>query len=327
MKQVCVILVSVVLAVFAGVGRAADTQGPGRTFETFTPTRGEKLPPAFEGIGIDERLKARLPLESTVVDDSGRAITLRDLFTRGKPVILQLGYFGCPKLCDQVAVSTINSISDLDLLMGRDFEVIYLSFDPTEKPDLARAKKKYYVQTYAGKKNLSAGQIEEATKAWHFLTADERTSKAIADSVGFRFKWVEAAKQYSHPAALIMITPEGTVSRYLYGASFDPKVLRLSLVDASAGKVGSVMDQIIMFCFHFDPNSGRYTLAAMRLMQLGGFITVVCLGAMTGLMVIRGRQLRGVRSNRPKRGLSAVMAGEGGGNGQVRDSGATGNNT
>lgn len=296
-----------------GRGPTADPRGPGQTFETFTPSRMEPLPREFSGVGVDERLNARLPLDLPLVDESGRTVTLRELVgRRGRPVILQLGYFGCPMLCDQVARSTVDSMIDLDLVLGKDFDAIYLSFDPTERPELAREKKAVYVKTYAFGKGLDAEQTRAVAEGWHFLTGPASSTHEICRVAGFRFQWIESAKQYSHPAALIMVTPDGTISRYLYGARFDPKVLRLSLVDASAGRVGSIMDQIIMMCFHFDPNTGQYTLRAMQLMQLGGAVTVLALGAMTGLMVLKGRQMRGVASGRPKRGLSAVLSDEGG---------------
>lgn len=308
MPRLLVILSLLLLAITAGLSHAADTQGPGKTFETFTPSRIEPTPREFLDVDVDERMGARLPLELTVTDDAGQRVTLGSILNRGRPVILQLGYFGCPKLCGQVSEATVKSITDLDLLMGRDFDAIYLSFDPSERSELAREKKKHYLELYAGAKDLSPQQIATAANGWHFLTTDDPTAKKIAATVGFKYKWVESARQYSHPAVLIMITPDGTVSRYLYGAAFPPKTLRLSLVDASAGKVGGIMDKLIMFCFHFDPNTGTYTMQAMRLMRLGGFLTVMCLAALTGLMVLRGRQMRGVARVREKRGLAAVLA-------------------
>ncbi|MFN4243260.1 MAG: SCO family protein [Tepidisphaerales bacterium] len=292
-----------------GRGPTADPRGPGQTFETFQPSRKEALPPELAGVGVDERLGGRLPLDLPLVDEQGQSTTLRQILTRrNRPVILQLGYFGCPMLCDQLARSTVDSLIDVDLQIGRDFDAIYLSFDPTEKPELAREKKAVYVQTYAFGKKLDATQTREVNEGWHFLTGPQSSTWEICRAAGFRFQWIESAKQYSHPAVLIMVSPGGTINQYLYGVRFDPKFLRQAIEDASAGRVTSLMQQIILMCFHFDPNTGKYTLQAMRLMQLGGAVTVLALGAMTGLMVLKGRQMRGVRSDRPRRGLSAVLA-------------------
>lgn len=297
--------------VVEGRGPTADTRGPGQTFETFQPSRKEPLPRELAGVGVDERLSARLPLELPLVDEQGRATTLGQILSRSRrPVILQLGYFGCPMLCDQLARSTVDSLIDLDLVMGRDFDAIYLSFDPTERPELAREKKAVYVQTYAFGKGLDGEQTRAVSAGWHFLTGPQSSTWEICRAAGFRFQWVESAGQYSHPAVLILLSPNGTINQYLYGVRFDPKMLRQAIEDASAGRVSSLMQQIILMCFHFDPTTGKYTLQAMRLMQLGGAVTVLALGAMTGLMVLKGRQMRGVRAQRPKRGLAAVLAGE-----------------
>lgn len=268
--------------------------------------RAEPMRPEAQGIGVDERLKAQLPLNATFYNEKGDAVTLGKYFTDGKPVILQLGYFGCPMLCDLVAQATVDSLAEMDLGLGKDFKVLYVSIDPRERPELANAKKVSYLKRYLADGRHDAASAREG---WHFLTGAQREITELADTVGFRYRWIEAAQQYSHPGVIIFLAPDGTVSRYLYGVKFDPKVVKLSLVDASAGKAGSIMDQIIMLCFHFDPNTGRYSLQAIRLMKLGGALTVLALGGMIGVMALKGRRMRGITpsSPGPQRGLAAVL--------------------
>lgn len=267
--------------------------------------RMEPLPEQAQGIGVEERLKAQLPLNASFFNEQGESVTLSQYFRDGKPVILQLGYFGCPKLCDLVAQSTVDSIAEVDLTLGKDFKILYVSIDPRERPEKARESKTSYIKRYIANGQHDAAAAKEG---WHFLTGADREIKELADTVGFKYRWIEPVQQYSHPGVIMFIAPDGTVSRYLYGVKFDPKVVRLSLVDASAGKAGSVMDQIIMLCFHFDPNTGQYSLQAMRLMKVGGIVTIFGLGAMVGLMALKGRQMRGITAaDRPNRGLSAVL--------------------
>lgn len=272
----------------------------------YTPSRIEPMPRELQGVGVDEKLKALLPLDANLYDENGNSVELRKYFGTGRPVILQLGYFGCPKLCDEVARGTVDSLREVDLNLGDDFTVLYVSIDPNEKPELARSVERGYIERY------TVGTPRDpraAQRGWHFLTGADREIRRIADTVGYRYKWVESAQQYSHPAVLIIITADGVVSRYLYGVQFDPKVVRLSLVDASAGKVGSIMDQIIMLCFHFDPNTGQYSVAAMRLMRIAGAFSVLLLMGAVGLMILRGRQIRSAGDPpKPKRGLAAVLA-------------------
>lgn len=302
------------LTFMAGVASAQDAEksaGPtrleqgGQTYATFKPERMEPTPREFTGVGVNERMNTRLPLETTFRDDKGERVSLGQYFRSGRPVVLQFGYYGCPKLCDTISQGTANSLIGLDLELGKDYQAIFISVDPNETPELARKKKQTFVGSYAFGRKLDDAKAAAAANGWHFLTGRDEDIKAVAGAAGYQYKWVESAKQYSHPAVVIMVTPEGVVSRYLYGVQYDPKTMRLSLVDAAGGKVGSIMDQIKMICFHFDPNTGQYSLAAMRVMQLSGVLTVLCLASTLGVFALKSRRTRGL----PPRttGLSAVL--------------------
>ena len=230
--------------------------------------RSEAMPEGIVGVGVDEHLSAKLPLDATFIDESGNSVRLGDYFTGKRPVILQLGYYQCPMLCNRISQGMADSMKQLDLEMGKDFEVVTLSFDPKETPKLAAAKKKTYA-TAVGK-----GGVDEG---WHFLVGDAPNIERVTQAAGFRYKWLEDRREYSHPAVLIIATPDGRISQYLYGVKFAQKTMRLSLVEASEGKIGTVADRIMLFCFHYDSETGKYTLAAMNLMRLGGVLTVAIL--------------------------------------------------
>ena len=242
----------------------------------------EYAPPELQNIGIDEKSGSVLPLDLKFIDETGKTVALGDYFSKGRPVILQLGYFGCPMLCDLVSNGTVDSLNNLTLAMGRDFEAINLSFDPAETATLAKLKK----QSYLAKYNRPAG-----AESWHFLTGDARSIEKLTDAVGFRYKWVESSRQFSHPAALILLTPDGKISRYLYGVKYEPRTLRLSLVEASEGKIGTTADRILLTCFHYDAYAGKYTSrVAMNLMRLAGIVTVFALSSVIGIALWREKR-------------------------------------
>jgi protein SCO1/2 len=238
-------------------------------------------PPELQDIGIDEKLGATLPLDTKFLDEEGREVTLRDYFHKDKPVVLQLSYFGCPMLCSLVSQGMVESLNDLSLTMGKEFEVINLSFDASETPQLARKKKVSFLSAY----NRPAGG-----ESWHFLTGKPEAIKAITDGTGFRYKWVESVSQFSHPAALILLSPDGKITRYLYGIKYDPKTLRLSLVEASQGKVGSTVDKFLLTCFQYDAHAGKYTPVAMGIMRAGGVAMVLVVAGVIGTLLVRERR-------------------------------------
>jgi protein SCO1/2 len=230
--------------------------------------RMEVAPDELKNIGLDEHLSAQLPLDLPFVDETNHPVKLRDYFTGKKPVVLQLGYYGCPMLCDLVSRGATASLKPLPLTAGTDFEVVFISIDPHEDWTLAQGKKRSYVTEY--NRPGSAG-------GWHFLTGGEQQIREVAKAVGFNYKWVASAGQFSHPAGLILCTPDGKISRYLYGVKFDEKTLRLSLVEASEGKIGTLGDRFLLTCFQFDGHQGKYAFLAMSLMRWGGALTLIIL--------------------------------------------------
>jgi protein SCO1/2 len=238
------------------------------------------LPKALEGVGFDQKLDAALPLDTPLVDESGRAVTLGTYFGQ-RPAIVALVYYDCPMLCTLVLNGLVSSMKALDFLPGRDFEVIAVSFDPRETPDLARAKRAAYVERYA-----RPGTEE----GFHFLTGDPAAIGALTKAAGFRYSFDEASGQFAHPAGILVATPEGRISRYLFGADFAPRDLRLALVESAAGRIGTITDQVMLFCFHYDPASGRYTTAVMNLIRAGGLATVLSLGLFVTVMWRRDKK-------------------------------------
>lgn len=242
----------------------------------------EPLPAAMTAVGIDEKLGDSLPLDATFTDESGKQMNLRDALLPGKPMIVQLSYFRCPMLCDTVSQGLLKALQELDLELGRDFGVINVSFDPQDKPSDAYMKKRSYVQRYD----------RTGTAAWRFLVGPKSSIKAICDAVGFRYQYDSATDQFSHAAALVILAPDGRVMRYLYGVEYPPTTLRLSLVEASEGKIGNTLDKVLMLCFRYDPIHGRYTLFAMGLMRVAGALTVLVLGLILTRLFLKERRQR-----------------------------------
>ncbi len=250
--------------------------------------RKEPMPAALEGVGVTEHPNAELPLDLEFFASDGRKVRLGELFDGTRPVILTLNYSNCPKLCSVQLNGLVTAMKQMPWKLGEEYQVVTLSIDPLETTDRARLTKQKYIQQY-GRPGSAAG--------WHFLVGREEHIKQVADTVGFGYRWV--GDQYVHAAVLFICTPDGRVSRYIYRVEYDPQTLRLSLYEAAQGKVGSPMDQVLLFCFHYDPASGRYGMAAMNLMRAGGVVTLVALGAMLGVYWRRERRRR-ARAGRPR---------------------------
>lgn len=230
------------------------------------------LPPGLRNVGLDQRLNQQIPLYLEFRDDDGRTVTLSSYF-RSKPVILALVYFQCPMLCTQVLNGLVASLRGMSLESGRDFEVIAVSINPAEGPDLARRKKEEYLRRYA-----------KSSTGWHFFTGSESQIQGLARSVGFRYAWDERSRQFAHATAIMVLTPEGKLSRYFYGIEYAPRDLRLGLVEASQNRIGSPVDQLLLFCYHYDPKTGKYSAAVMNIVRFGGVLTVLVLGLLLALM-------------------------------------------
>ena len=231
------------------------------------------IPPELQGVDIVEKLDNQLPLEARFLDDAGNPVILKQYFNGTKPVILQLGFNRCPMLCNLVLNGAFDGLKGIDWNAGNEYELLSVSIDPTEGPALAKAKKESYLVEF---------ERPGASKGVHFLTGDELMSRAVADSVGFKFVRQDNG-DYSHAAVLVLLTPEGKVSRYMYGTKFEPKDLRFALLEASQGRIGSTLDRFILWCHMYDPNARGYVLQARKVMSLGGAVTVVVLAVGLGL--------------------------------------------
>ncbi len=242
--------------------------------------RMERAPVETEGVGIAEKLGTTLPLDTRFFDEQGKSVTLGQLIKGDKPIVLNIGYYGCPMLCGLVTNGMIDTFKELSFTPGDQFRVITISIDPTEKYPLAMEKKRNVI-----------GELgrPQAAGGWHFLTGEEREIKRLTEAVGFGYRWDSAQRQYVHTAVMILVTPDGRVSRYLYGIQFPAKTVRLSLVEAGEGKIGSPMDQLLLFCFHFDPASGSYSLAAMNMMRFAAVLSVLALSGFVGVSLWRER--------------------------------------
>lgn len=252
--------------------------------------RMERLPQELEGVEILEHLNGQVPLDLDFTDETGQSVVLRDYFKPGRPILLSIVYYRCPMLCSLVLNGMVNALNETDLTPGEDFDLLTISFDASETPNLAEAKRQNYLREYTN---------PHAAKSWHFLVGEQASVDALTDAVGFRYKWIEERKEFAHQAAIYVLTPEGIISRYLYGVMFEPKTVRLTLIEASKGGIGSTLDKIILYCFHYDSNSGKYSLAARNLMRVGGMATILVLGM--ALSMLWRRESKRRRAKAPGR--------------------------
>jgi protein SCO1/2 len=242
--------------------------------------RTEPMPQAFKGVGIDEHLDAQLPLSADFVDHDGNKVKLGDYFDGKRPVILTLNYFRCPQLCGFQLNEMMAVLKRMDWLPGDKFQVLTVSFDPLESHPLAAIKRRNYLEAFGD---------PQAGVGWHFLTGRQAAVKALLDTTGFRVRYDEGTGEWAHTTALILCTPDGHISRYLYQFPYDGRTLRLSLVEAGEGKIGSPVDQILLYCFHFDGESEGYALAAFNIARAGAGLTAL---AVTILLVTLWRRDR-----------------------------------
>jgi protein SCO1/2 len=233
-------------------------------------------PDLLKDVGIDQKLNQQVPLDLTFRDETGKTVQLSRYFGQ-KPVLLSLVYFNCPMLCTQVLNGMEASMKGLPMDAGNEFNAISVSIDPSDKPVLAAVKQQMYVGMY-GRPNGAQG--------WHFLTGDEDQIKKLAEAVGFRYAYDPDSKQFAHASAIMVLTPDGKLSKYFYGIQYSPRDLRLGLVEASARKIGTPVDSMLLFCYHYDPHTGKYGLLISRLIQIGGLLTVLGIGA-TMLILFR----------------------------------------
>lgn len=226
------------------------------------------LPPMLQGVGLQQKLNQQLPLSLEFNDEMGQTVRLRDFF-REKPVILTLVYYECPMLCTEVLNGLVRSLRPLSLSPGKEFTIVTVSFDSRETPKLARNKKLVYLRNY---------HRSGADKGWHFLTGNQKSIDQLTKAVGFQYKYDSSQDQFAHAAGIMVATPEGKLARYFYGIEYSTRDLRFALVEASNNRIGSIVDQALLFCFHYDPSTGKYSAYALNLVRLGGVATILALG-------------------------------------------------
>ena len=249
------------------------------------------LPPGLRNVSLEQRLNQQVPLDLSFRDDNGSQMPLSSYFG-GTPVILALVYYQCPMLCTQILNGLVISLRGMSLVSGRDFEVVAVSIDPTETPALAARKKAEYLRRYA-----------KSSTGWHFLTGAEPQIRQLAEAIGFRYAYDPRTRQYAHASAIMVLTPGGRLSRYFYGIEYAPRDVRLGLVEASENKIGSPADQLLLYCYHYDPSTGKYSAIVMNIVRLAGALTLLIFGSL--LILMWRRDLR--RSRRaPAPGMIGV---------------------
>ena len=270
-KRIAIAL-SIAACLFAGTGIArADDEVRQQPAAASMMTR----------VGIDQNLNAQLPMDVQLRDEAGKAVRLGDYFGK-RPVVLAFVYYGCPSLCTMVLNGMNQSFRTLSFDIGKEYDVVTVSFDARETPQLAAEKKATYLKQY-GRPGGEQG--------WHFLTGDEANIQRLTKAAGFRFVWDDATKQFAHGSAIMVATPEGKLSRYFYGLEYAPKDLRLGLIEASENKIGGMADQVLLLCYAYNPMTGKYGFAIMRSLQVGGIATLLALGSYIVIKLVRERRL------------------------------------
>ena len=257
---------------------------PAQGLHGYAPQREKRQqetgkPQALQRVGFEQRLNEQVPLDLIFRDEEGRAVPLREYINGSKPVVLALVYFECPMLCNQVLNGMTGALKGMSLTVGKEFDVVAVSFDPRETSELARKKRNAYVVRYGrpGK-----------TEGWHFLTGDEESIKKLTEAVGFRYYWDEQTKQFAHASGVMVVTPDGKLARYFYSIEYAPKDIRLGLVEAAQGKIGSPVDQLLLYCFHYDPEAGKYGPVVMSIVKISGALMLVMIAALYVWMWRRG---------------------------------------
>jgi protein SCO1 len=254
---------------------SAQSNVPGVNPPATVPS--SQMPAVLSEVRFDQRLNEPLPLETPFKDEAGRDVKLGDYFGR-KPVILAFVYYECPMLCTQVLNGLTTSLTVLDETVGREFDVVAISFDSRETPALADGKKKSHVDRY---------RRPESAPGWHFLTGSEASIRAVTDAAGFRYVWDERTQQFAHPSGIIVATPDGKLSRYFFGIEYAPRDVKFALVESSAGRIGNAIDQLLLYCYHYDPATGSYGFVAMGAVRIAAAATVL---ALVGFVVMSIRR-------------------------------------
>jgi len=274
---------------FASVAAAHSMRPPSEDAEVLAPAK------IVQTVKIDQNLGAQVPLDLMFRDEKGQTVKLADVFAKGKPVLFSLVYYKCPGLCTMTLSGMSRSFKPLEFTPGKEFEVITVSFDPTESPELAAEKKAAYIKEYGR---------PEAAEGWHFWTGDKKNIDALCEAVGFHYAYDDRTKQYAHATALMLATPQGVLSRYFYGLEYSARDLRLGVVEASENKVGSLIDAVQLLCFRYDPHTGKYSFTILRVLKIFGSAVIAALGSFLVLMFFRERRLSRAVAQAERAGLA-----------------------
>jgi protein SCO1/2 len=254
------------------------------------------LPSQLQNVGFEPPLNGQIPLDLGFRDESGRDVTLRE-YSGQRPVLLALVYYGCPMLCNQVEMGVVGSLKMLSFTPGRDYEVVFVSFDPRENPAMAAQKKESALSHFARRDTASG---------WHFLTGSKESIDALTKAANFRYSFDSRINIFAHASGIMLLTPDGRISRYFYGVEYPSRDVRLGLVDASAGKIGTPIDHLLLFCFEYNPESARYSATILKIIRLGGLLTIFTI--VVGILIFRRRDLRAAKLHPPLRDGSAQGA-------------------
>ncbi len=271
---------SIIIAALVSPSQPAYTQGMPDAAPGGTPSG--QLPAILKNVRYEQKLDSQIPLNLAFHDESSKPVRLSDYFGR-KPVVLILAYYRCPMLCSQVLAGATHAFRQLPFRIGQQFNVLTVSFDPRETPALAAASKQTYMASY--------GQPQSA-EGWHFLTGQQAEIAALTQAVGFHYAWDAQTQQYAHATGIVVLTPNGKVAQYFYGIDYPAQDLRLALVQSSRERIGSVTDEVLLFCSHYDPNSGRYTAIMGRVLQIAGAFTLLILGGVLFLLFYLDKKKR-----------------------------------
>jgi protein SCO1 len=241
-------------------------------------------------VGVTERLGDTLPLDAPFIDQHGRSVHLGDYFSGQRPVLLIFGYHTCPMLCSLVQNATAQALRGVSWEVGQQFEVVVISIDPSDTPQESTKHRDIVVGTYNAGRPAPAPAAGVQDEGWHYLVGTEGAIRSVTGAAGFRYTYDAAWKQFAHPAVIQLVTPQGKLARYLYGMEFDPKDIRYGLLEAAAGRSVSTIDRVLLFCMHYDPGSGKYVMVAARVMQLGGGLCALLVGALLGTLWTRERR-------------------------------------
>ena len=265
---------------------AASSAPQAQTVPSNVGPTSAMMPPALQNVGFEPSLNGQMPLDLHFRDETGRDVQLREFFGQKKPVVLAFVYYRCPMLCDQIQMGVVGTLRMLSFNPGRDYEVVFISFDPHDTPELAAEKKQAALARF---------HRPETVSGWHFLTGSQESIQAVTRAANFRFRYDAKSKLFAHASGVMLLTADGRISRYFYGVEYPGRDMRLGLVDASAGRIGSPIDHVLLFCYHYDPSSAKYSASILRIIRIGGILTIFTIAG--GIWIFRRRELHADHSN------------------------------